>query len=192
MNGKQLLWISLQVWLIPAVLSFAQNATQPASPDSSLLDGAHRGNLSEVLSALRSGANINARWDDGTTALWQAVGRGDSNMVESLLKWNPDPNLSQDGCRRTPLMTLHGGSTDATIAKLLLDHGAKLEEKDRDGLTALSYAAISGRRGVAELLVNRGADVNARDKSGATLLGFAKKYNQQEIMQLLKSRGGVE
>jgi ankyrin repeat protein len=58
------------------------------------------------------------------------------------------------------------------LAAWLLDHGARLEQGDADGLTALTHAAC-GRRGRWEavaLLLARGADPNAAGRWGSTAL----------------------
>lgn len=61
----------------------------------------------------------------------------------------------------------------------------------RNGMTALHYAAMAGRRDVAEVLLRHHADVNARDNRGTTALmeachaGPWKSEPAEEIIQLL-------
>jgi uncharacterized protein len=50
--------------------------------------------------------------------------------------------------------------------KLLVDRGARLDDKDNRGRTALMIAASLGHTSAAELLLSRGANVGGRDKSG--------------------------
>ncbi len=58
------------------------------------------------------------------------------------------------------------------LAAWLLDHGARLEQGDADGLTALTHAACGrrGRREAVALLLARGADPNAAGRWGSTAL----------------------
>jgi len=56
------------------------------------------------------------------------------------------------------------------IAKLLLDHGANINERDAEGNTPLHYAASNHSPELVELLLKRGADVLARNKNGQTPL----------------------
>jgi ankyrin repeat protein len=56
------------------------------------------------------------------------------------------------------------------IALTLIDFGAEVNAKDRYGVTALMYAAISGSPEIMERLIKEGADVNAKDIDGRTAL----------------------
>ena len=53
-------------------------------------------------------------------------------------------------------------------AKLLLQHGADINGRNRDGNTALHLAVFLGRAETAKLLIKNGADVNTRNGDGAT------------------------
>jgi hypothetical protein len=57
-------------------------------------------------------------------------------------------------------------SEDETLdlVKLLLDRGARVNDANEDGITALHGAAYKGANNVVQLLVNRGADLAAKDK----------------------------
>ncbi len=58
------------------------------------------------------------------------------------------------------------GQTEA--AELLLQHGADVNGRNRDGNTALHLAVFLGRAETAKLLLKNGADVNAKNDDGAT------------------------
>ncbi len=53
--------------------------------------------------------------------------------------------------------------------ELLLQNGADINGRNRDGNTALHLAAFMGRAETAELLIKNGADVNVKNSDGATL-----------------------
>jgi ankyrin repeat protein len=74
---------------------------------------------------------------------------------------------------------------DTQHVAALLDAAPHLiNQKDKDGATALHYAAFNGHRAAAELLIGRGADVNSRDEVyDATPAGWAIEY--------LRERGGL-
>ena len=53
-------------------------------------------------------------------------------------------------------------------AELLLQHGADIHGRNRDGNTALHVAVSLGRAEIAELLIKKGADVKTKNGDGAT------------------------
>ncbi len=74
-------------------------------------------------------------------------------------------------------------------ARVLLDRGAAVDAKDREGATALARAAQAGKIAVAALLIDRGADVNARAINGSTPLFYAAEADRAAITRLLIDRG---
>ena len=59
---------------------------------------------------------------------------------------------------------------DTEIAKFLIEKGAEVNAKSRDGSTPLHSAAFLGNAEIAELLIQKGADVNPKNYKGETLL----------------------
>ena len=49
------------------------------------------------------------------------------------------------------------------VVKLLLEKGADMESKDKDGRTSLSWAAQNGNEAVVKLLLEKGADLESKD-----------------------------
>ena len=59
------------------------------------------------------------------------------------------------------------------LAKRLLDYGASVELRDRDGMTPLHWAAWYGHLDIMELLLRHGAPLEAINKYGGTVLDGA-------------------
>jgi ankyrin repeat protein len=60
------------------------------------------------------------------------------------------------------------------LAAALLDRGAKVDGRDKEGVTPLMWACNRGATKLVELLLEHGADVNARTPKGYTPLVWAK------------------
>ncbi|MGN1309765.1 MAG: ankyrin repeat domain-containing protein, partial [Akkermansia sp.] len=78
---------------------------------------------------------------------------------------------------------------NAECVRQLLDRGADIEAKDKDGETALIRAAWYGKTEVVSLLLDRGADIEAKDKYGYTPLIKAAEEGKKEVVSLLLDRG---
>eukprot|EP00051_Salpingoeca_urceolata_P018377 m.257374 g.257374 ORF g.257374 m.257374 type:complete len:368 (+) comp19181_c0_seq7:208-1311(+) len=112
---------------------------------------------------LSAGASANLLNRDGWNALHVACRAGDAESVALLLRQDPGclHNVSTNG--RTPLMTasLHG---HLAVVKLLLDHGAGINDVDSCRSSALFSAVAGGHPDVVEELLARGADVTLCDR----------------------------
>ena len=79
----------------------------------------------------------------------------------------------------TALMWAAGHANDApksdgvAAARLLLDAGAKIDNQDDRGRTALMIAAERNHGHMVEILLDAGADSSIRDKNGSTALDLA-------------------
>jgi ankyrin repeat protein len=90
-------------------------------------------------------------------------------VAEMLLKQGADPNwLNQDG--DGSLLNAAALFGNLAVAKLLLEHGAKLEDNDNRGWTPLFSAVYNNHPPMVKLLVDHGANVNAQDHAGNTPL----------------------
>lgn len=153
-----------------------------ASSTEALLDAAWGDDTAAVTSLLRRGAPVNAREEDGTTALAWAANRGNAPMVRALLDAGADPNLASEmGIGPLALAVANG---QEALVPLLLEKGANPNLARENGETPLMTAARTGQVSVMRMLLERGADANARDrKFGQTALMWAAGH--PEAVQLL-------
>jgi len=128
--------------------------------------------------------------------IWAAVGSGDIEVVKQQLAKGVDVD-AQDGMRGiTPLSwaTLLG---QAQMAELLIQRGANVNSKNRDGATPLHVAAFLGQDEVAKLLVQKGANTNVRSNAGMTAVDVLKidweaTQSIAQVLQIHVDREKVE
>ena len=80
--------------------------------------------------------------------------------------------MARDNCRRTALhlAALSGVSTNIEV---LLEAGADVNAKTKDGRTALQLSIVTGTSD--NLIIKAGADINVSDEDGSTPLHWAAK-----------------
>jgi uncharacterized protein len=74
-------------------------------------------------------------------------------------------------------------------ARALLDRGAAIGARDREGNTALARAAQKGKIKLVMLLLGKGAEINARSVNGSTPLFLAAEADRLPVVQALLERG---
>ena len=78
------------------------------------------------------------------------------------------------------------------ICRLLIDKGAQVTAKDKNGNTPLHCAAYQGHVEIVRLLCDHGADVEARDIRGLTPLHYAACYAHISIVKELIEERNAE
>lgn len=71
--------------------------------------------------------------------------------------------------------------------KLLLKHGAEINNKNKSGISALMIASINGYDSIIKYLIAEGADINATDKDGNNALMLAVSKGRTDIAKYLVS-----
>ena len=126
----------------------------------------------------------------GSTATLLAARHSRSEAVLSaLLAAAPDTLERASVSGLTPLMAA-AQNEHPQIAKLLLTRGADPHRLDREGRSALSWAA--GNKNVETLktlLALPGVKIDQRDERGMTPLMYAVRANNAEAVRLLLARG---
>jgi Acyltransferase family/Ankyrin repeats (3 copies) len=128
--------------------------------------------------------------------VWTAIRKGDSAALREHLKAPGVLTTLHPDFGTTPLAwaALVG---DAGMVRELLDAGAPVDGRNRDGGSALHAAAFLGRAEAASLLIGRGADVRMANFAGDTPLRSATTdYSAVEfiagILGIPVERAGVE
>ncbi|KAK3711278.1 hypothetical protein RRG08_000997 [Elysia crispata] len=89
----------------------------------------------------------------------------------------------------TPPFCLLAKKGHANIARNLLEHGAKVDDANENGTTALMLASISGEITVVEALLQNGADIDAKDGRGWTALNHAFQKGHLHVVKYLCDHG---
>jgi ankyrin repeat protein len=140
---------------------------------------------------LERGAEVNFyKYASKASALDFAAGKcRNVELVELLLEHGG--NIHTKNKYSTPLINAVKSFNKATV-KVLLDAGARMNERDNLGWTALMYAASEGHNELVSLLIDRNAEVNSDDRFGNSALSLAQKNGHSDIVELLINAGAIE
>lgn len=120
----------------------------------------------------------------------RALENGEVELIDLFVRANFNIHLTDDNGTPPLLLALKKGYT--IIAKILLNAGSDVNEKDKLGLTPLMVACgkpTFGYREVAETLIRKGAHINVRDALGYTPLLLALSGGTIDIAELLINKG---
>src|SRR3989454_6159204 len=140
----------------------------------------------------RTGASLSA----AITARCEACAR---LLVE---KGAPANGMRPNGTLSTTVGASSGGVLNDTakrampdLSQFLLDHGASLESRDREGFTLLMQAVLSmeiSRDRMVEWLLSKGVDPNAKNDRGDTAYLLAARVGIASTLNLLVKGGAKE
>ncbi len=131
-------------------------------------------------------------WADSiNTPTWytlaNAAEQNSEQNVAALIRRGDTPNFL-DSSGRMPLAYC-AASGNVTIAKMLLDAGARADYRDSSGGTALHWAAQNGHAEIITLLIAAKATVDAQNKQGITPLMMAGANSKIEAIRALLAAG---
>ena len=161
-----------------------------ATPDDSpVADAAQRGEVEEIRTLLRQGADPSAAQPDGMTALhWSAL-NDQLDIVETLIFAGATLQPTTRVGGYTPLH-LASRAGNAEVVAALLDAGANADVLTGTGAASLHFAAEANGVEVVNALVGHGADVDVRDGySSRTPAMFAAARNSAAALEALLDAG---
>jgi len=169
--------VALLFVLLSGSLILAQDAKQQLNDQ--LFEAARAGDAALVASLLDKGADVNAKFRYGTTALFKAAERGHAKVVKVLLDRGADATI-RDTFYQATAMTWALDHDHADVVALLLD---KVPDTANDVLQS------GVREGNVELVkVALTKTISAENLTGALLIAGADQP-KPEIVGLLKTAG---
>jgi len=160
--------------------------------------------LTGVLMIALGGLDIYAQ-EEGVAELvdtsYFRTGEDDWNLVESVLKGNPesvmlllkrgaDPNAKAEGGMTALMFAAESG--DVLLVKMLVLNGANLDLSYIEETTPLLIAVLNGHFDVVHFLLEKGADPNHHDSYRGSALLYAAAINDFEIADLLLFYGASD
>jgi ankyrin repeat protein len=150
--------------------------------------------VSTLKAEIKSGADVNARSQDGTTPLHIAARLGKSTHIKILTDAGANVNALGDSLVGTPLHKAATMGHPASI-KALIDAGADVNMQDEYlENTPLHEAVTQGSAANVRVLLNAGANPNIRNRLSENPFVYASSQDEKtsewpEIRNLLKSAG---
>lgn len=147
------------------------------------------GGMIEMLTkTIKAGANIHSKDDYGNSALHLAAQYPYPNTFKLLVELG----VSVTDVNRNGFSPLHIATKNyehLEIMTHLLDHGADIDAKDKQGQTALFHCAKHGFIFGLGYLTKRGAQLSERDNKGGTVLHEAILKRNLECVRYLLDQG---
>jgi ankyrin repeat protein len=138
------------------------------------------------------GANLDLGDEHGVTALMYAASRGRADIVKILVNRGAKVDLKNVSSNdlysgRTALMHSAGSQkSNIEVIRVLLAHGANIDEQDEHGETALMKAASVCNVEIVMELISAGANVSITNKDGDKAVDFAEAIGQVRIAEILR------
>ena len=155
---------------------------------TSLSWAASRGDFKIVRSLVRLGANPNLVSVCEMSPLHFAMRPSSPRCIVPLLAAGAKVDQLSDWLQ-TPLHHAASYQDDIRFLEPLIDSGAKLNARDRDGNTPLGCAALKNHFHSAAFLLDCGADIDSQTPSGWSALLMSVDCNSHAVLRLLLEHG---
>ncbi|XP_036078251.1 fibronectin type 3 and ankyrin repeat domains protein 1 isoform X2 [Rousettus aegyptiacus] len=156
------------------------------SGKDSLMLACYAGHLDVVKCLRRHGASWETRDLGGCTALHWAADGGHCDVIEWMIQDGCEVDVTDTGSSWTPLMRVSAVSGNQKAASLLIEAGADVNVKDKDGKTPLMVAVLNNHEELVQLLLEKGADASVKNEFGKGVLEMARVFDRQNVVSLLE------
>ncbi len=160
------------------------------SASKDFLDAVRKADIGTAQDLLRAKPTglVNARADDGNTALIIVIQRRDDDWTAFLLDKGADPDLSGKGGEIPLTAAARAGSESAV--EWLISLGAKVDGTNRQGETALIVAAQLREAAIVRQLLAAGANPDKTDNAqGYSARDYAARDTRgREILKIIADK----
>ena len=170
--------------------------TPPRVPemDDRLIRASARGDLAAVRRAHLRGASVDARDDQGRTALVAAAYGNHLRVARFLIAAGADVNAKDETVQSAYLISTAEVGDDPRLLDLTIANGARINDKDSFNGTALIRAADRGYPRVVRRLLREEIDIDHVNRLGWTALHEAiilgdGSQRYVEVVELLVAAG---
>ncbi len=200
LGSTALMWAAGDLAKVRALIAHGVNVNARSNSGVTALSvaSASPGNLATVRLLLDKGADPKAVDKDGVGPLWLACARGDSQIVEELLRRGASPNETHSRLTETALMWASKTNRPQSVEALLkagvdvnqrsaIRLPAKSGQQEVGETSALLWAAPRNDPETVKALLDAHADPNAVDMRGLTPLMLAVTSEDQnpDIVRML-------
>lgn len=152
----------------------------------------YAGNVETIKILLEAGADINARDDNDETPLHCAVHNEKIAIVKYLIDNGADIEARENFMQLTPLLysVFWFQGKEEVVSLLLIECGADITKKDKEGNTTLHLAAKNNSTSkIVAILLLKDADVNVRNNNGELPVDLAKEKENENSWLMLSTKG---
>ena len=145
--------------------------------DMQLIQASKRDDTQIVEDLIKSGANVDSIWTGVERRSAWGNWMGGGSFRSSEFTWIVTP-------LHNAILHDRGNKHGVKVAKTILDNGADIEIKNKEGSTPLHRAVTHASVTMIELLISRGADIDAKNNDGLTPLDSARLEANMESSSL--------
>lgn len=109
-------------------------------------------------------------------------------MIDWMIKDGCEVDVVDTGSGWTPLMRVSAVTGSQKVASLLIEAGADVNIKDKDGKTPLMVAVLNNHEQLVQLLLDKGADATVKNEFGKGVLEMARVFDRQNVLSLLEEK----
>jgi ankyrin repeat protein len=159
--------------IVQALLSHHANPNSEDAPGAgggsvlAPIDQAAKAGKSNVIPALIAGG-AKPEGHGGESPLARAVDTDDRVLMTTMLAANADVNGGAADWYGFPPIVIAADKKRIDVIRLLLSKGARIDQRDDLGMTALNTACANGDYETAKFLLDNGADALAMNRAGWT------------------------